>query len=178
MESSIARWIHRLDGWSPSRRSSRKRSLQWDTNRGERFRREARSAGVLSHPNIVTIHDFSDTGDPMFIAMEFVEGRTLAEAMSSGALPLEMTLGVLRSASDALDYAHAQHIVHRDIKPANFLINKNGRLKITDFGIAKFPIATRVLPARGCWWEPRSICRRSRFQKGTSPAGRISSRWR
>jgi serine/threonine protein kinase len=103
----------------------------------ERFRREARSAGNLSHPNIVTVHDFSDSGDPMFIAMEFVEGRTLAEHMSSGPLPTDFILGVLRSAADALDYAHAQHIVHRDVKPANFLITKSGRLKITDFGIAK-----------------------------------------
>jgi len=115
----------------------------------ERFRREARSAGVLSHPNIVTIHDFSDSGDPMFIAMEFVEGRTLAEAMSSGALPLDMVLGVLRSASDALDYAHAQHIVHRDIKPANFLIDKSGRLKITDFGIAKLLDSDEGLTSTG-----------------------------
>ncbi len=103
----------------------------------ERFRREARSAGNLSHPNIVTVHDFSDSGDPMFIAMEFVEGRTLAEHMSNGPLPTDFILGVLRSAADALDYAHAQHIVHRDVKPANFLITTSGRLKITDFGIAK-----------------------------------------
>jgi serine/threonine protein kinase len=103
----------------------------------ERFRREARAAGNLSHPNIVTVHDFSDSGDPMFIAMEFIEGRTLAEAMSRGPLALDFILGVLRSAADALDYAHLHHIVHRDIKPANFLINESGRLKITDFGIAK-----------------------------------------
>jgi serine/threonine protein kinase len=115
----------------------------------ERFRREARSAGVLSHPNIVTIHDFSDSGDPMFIAMEFVEGCTLAEAMSNGPLSIEMILGVLRSASDALDYAHAQHIVHRDIKPANFLINNNGRLKITDFGIAKILDSDEGLTSTG-----------------------------
>lgn len=103
----------------------------------ERFRREARSAGSLSHPNIVTIHDFNDSGDPMFIAMEFIEGRTLAQSMSGGPLPVEFILGVLRSAAEALDYAHARHIVHRDVKPANFLINISGHLKITDFGIAK-----------------------------------------
>jgi len=103
----------------------------------ERFRREARSAGNLSHPNIVTVHDFSDSGDPMFIAMEFVEGRTLAEMMLKGPLAMDFILGVLRSAADALDYAHARRIVHRDVKPANFLITEAGRLKITDFGIAK-----------------------------------------
>src|SRR5580692_4119820 len=84
----------------------------------ERFRREARSAGNLSHPNIVTIHDFSDTGDPMFIAMEFVEGRTLAEMMSRGPLTQDFILGVLRPAAEALDYAHARRIIHRDVKPA------------------------------------------------------------
>lgn len=115
----------------------------------ERFRREARSAGVLSHPNIVTVHDFSDSGDPMFIAMEFVEGRTLADFMSDGALALDFILGVLRSAAGALDYAHAQRIVHRDVKPANFLIDKNGRLKITDFGIAKMLDSEEGLTSTG-----------------------------
>jgi eukaryotic-like serine/threonine-protein kinase len=115
----------------------------------ERFRREARAAGNLSHPNIVTVHDFSDSGDPMFIAMEFVEGRTLAEAMSRGPLAVDFILGVLRSAADALDYAHVQHIVHRDIKPANFLINQSGRLKITDFGIAKMLDSDEGLTSTG-----------------------------
>ena len=115
----------------------------------ERFRREARSAGNLSHPNIVTVHDFSDTGDPMFIAMEFVEGRTLAEKMSSGPLDLDFIRGVLRSAADALDYAHSHMIVHRDVKPANFLITTSGRLKITDFGIAKMLDSEEGLTSTG-----------------------------
>ncbi len=115
----------------------------------ERFRREARSAGNLSHPNIVTVHDFSDTGDPMYIAMEFVEGRTLAAAMSGGPLPLDFILKVLRAAAGALDYAHTQHIVHRDVKPANFLIDKSDRLKITDFGIAKILDSEEGLTSTG-----------------------------
>jgi serine/threonine protein kinase len=115
----------------------------------ERFRREARSAGNLSHPNIVTVHDFSDTGDPMFIAMEFVEGRTLAEKMSSGPLDLDFIRDVLRSAADALDYAHSHMIVHRDVKPANFLITTGGRLKITDFGIAKMLDSEEGLTSTG-----------------------------
>ncbi len=102
-----------------------------------RFRREARSAGSLSHPNIVTIHEFNDTGDVMFIAMEFVDGQTLAQRMNEPKLPLGFVLSTVRSAADALDFAHASNIVHRDVKPANFLITKQGLLKITDFGIAK-----------------------------------------
>jgi serine/threonine protein kinase len=102
-----------------------------------RFRREARSAGSLSHPNIVTIHEFDDSGDPMFIAMEFIDGQTLAKAMCGGRLPSKFILKVLQSAADALDYAHSHNIVHRDVKPANFLIDKSGHLKIADFGVAK-----------------------------------------
>jgi serine/threonine protein kinase len=115
----------------------------------ERFRREARSAGNLSHPNIVTVHDFSDTGDPMFIAMEFIQGRTLAELMSDGPLQLDFIIKILRSAADALDYAHAHHVVHRDVKPANFLIDELGRLKITDFGIAKMLDSDESLTSTG-----------------------------
>lgn len=103
----------------------------------ERFRREARSAGNLSHPNIVTIHEFNDSGDVMFIAMEFIDGQTLAQKMSEPRLPLGFILSTVKSAADALDFAHASNIVHRDVKPANFLITKQGNLKITDFGIAK-----------------------------------------
>ena len=103
----------------------------------ERFRREARSAGSLSHPNIVTIHEFNDSGEVMFIAMEYVDGQTLAERMSQPKLPIPFVLSTVRSAADALDFAHASNIVHRDVKPANFLITKQGNLKITDFGIAK-----------------------------------------
>ncbi|MDP8990253.1 MAG: serine/threonine protein kinase [Acidobacteriota bacterium] len=104
----------------------------------ERFRREARSAGILSHPNIVTIHDFSESGDIMFIAMEFIQGQTLGEKMAgSGPLPLDLVLPVVRGAADALDYAHANNIVHRDVKPANLMLTASGTVKVTDFGIAK-----------------------------------------
>ena len=104
----------------------------------ERFRREARSAGNLSHPNIVTIHEFNDSGEIMFIAMEFIQGQTVAEKMAeSGPLPLDLVLSVVRSSGEALDYAHANGIIHRDVKPANFMLTANGQVKVTDFGIAK-----------------------------------------
>jgi len=104
----------------------------------ERFRREARSAGILSHPNIVTIHDFSESGDIMFIAMEFIQGQTLGEKMAAGGpLPSDLVLTAVSGAADALDYAHANHVVHRDVKPANLMLTANGQVKVTDFGIAK-----------------------------------------
>jgi serine/threonine-protein kinase len=104
----------------------------------ERFRREARSAGNLSHPNIVTIHEFNDSGEIMFIAMELIQGQTLAERMAKGGpMPLNLVLAVLSSSADALDYAHANGIIHRDIKPANFMLIAGGQVKVTDFGIAK-----------------------------------------
>ena len=104
----------------------------------ERFRREARSAGNLSHPNIVTIHEFNDSGEIMFIAMELIQGQSLADRMAdSSPLPLNLVLAVLGSSADALDYAHANGIVHRDVKPANFMLTASGQVKVTDFGIAK-----------------------------------------
>src|SRR5665213_118591 len=115
----------------------------------ERFHREARTAGMLSHPNIVTVYEFSDTGDVMFIAMEYVDGETLAQKMRDGALPLDFTLAVTRAASEALDFAHAHHIVHRDVKPGNFMISKDGHLKMADFGIAKILDAEVGLTSTG-----------------------------
>jgi len=104
----------------------------------ERFRREARSAGNLSHPNIVTIHEFNDSGEIMFIAMELIQGQSLADRIAeSSPLPLNLVLAVIGSAADALDYAHANGIVHRDVKPANFMLTAGGQVKVTDFGIAK-----------------------------------------
>ena len=123
----------------------------------ERFRREARSAGILSHPNIVTIHEFNESPDGMFIAMEFVDGQTLGERMQGHRLPIPFVLTILRCAADALDYAHAYNIVHRDVKPANFLITKSGRLKITDFGIAKM-LDNVALTIPAWWWGLPSTC--------------------
>ena len=100
--------------------------------------REARSAGILSHPNIVTIYDMQEEGDLTYIAMEFVDGPTL-DALLSGPDPVRKkeVLRILREAAAGLDYAHHKGIVHRDIKPANIMLDNAGQVKITDFGIAK-----------------------------------------
>ncbi len=115
----------------------------------ERFHREARTAGMLSHPNIVTVYEFSDTGDVMFIAMEYIDGETLAQKMRDGPLPMDFTLTMMRAASEALDFAHAHHIVHRDVKPGNFMISKDGQLKMANFGIAKILDAEVGLTSTG-----------------------------
>jgi serine/threonine-protein kinase len=104
----------------------------------ERLFREARSAGILSHPGIVTIYDMEEHDDVAFIAMEFVDGPTLDQLLSKReALEPGRLMSILRQAAAALDYAHAKSIVHRDIKPANIMIASDGAVKITDFGIAK-----------------------------------------
>ncbi|HXB70656.1 MAG TPA: protein kinase [Candidatus Acidoferrales bacterium] len=104
----------------------------------ERLFREARSAGMLSHPGIVTIYDVEQQGDLAYIAMEYVDGPTLDQLLSEPeALGQEQMFSVLGQTAVALDYAHLKGIVHRDIKPANIMIAADGTAKITDFGIAK-----------------------------------------
>lgn len=104
----------------------------------ERLFREARSAGILSHPGIVTIYDVEQQGELAYIAMEYVDGPTLDHVLSQPeALPPERMFSVLAQTATALDYAHGKGIVHRDVKPANIMIAAGGTAKITDFGIAK-----------------------------------------
>ena len=104
----------------------------------DRLFREARSAGVLSHPNIVTIYDMDEVDGLAYIAMAYVNGPTLEKILASEA-PLSGAnmLRILRQTAAGLDYAHGRGIVHRDIKPANIMTDEDGAVKITDFGIAK-----------------------------------------
>ena len=105
-----------------------------------RFMREAQSAGILTHPNIVTIHDVVEASDEglAFIAMEYVRGTNL-KLMLQGEQPLTLrgVLDIIAQVGEALDYAHANRVIHRDVKPANILITAENRVKITDFGIAR-----------------------------------------
>ncbi|MGH9465632.1 MAG: serine/threonine-protein kinase, partial [Thermoanaerobaculia bacterium] len=106
--------------------------------RQERFEREFRSAGTLSHPNIVTVYDVGQEGSVSFIAMEYVPGESLEEVFKSGrVLSFKEIVDVLSQIASGLDYAHERSIVHRDIKPANILLTVDGQPKITDFGVAK-----------------------------------------
>jgi predicted Ser/Thr protein kinase len=108
-----------------------------DAKFAARFAQEARALAALSHPGIVTIHDFGQAGGFYFLLMEFVDGVNLRQAMQAGRFTPEQALAVVPPVCEALQYAHDHGIVHRDIKPENLLLDKDGRVKIADFGIAR-----------------------------------------
>jgi serine/threonine protein kinase len=109
-----------------------------DKNMLERFYREAQSAGGLQHPNIVTIYDMGDEGGVPYIAMELIEGENLEQLISRRTpIPLSLKIVYATQACSAFDYAHKRGIVHRDIKPGNIMVNKDGTVKVVDFGIAR-----------------------------------------
>jgi len=111
----------------------------------ERFYREARSAGTLQHPNIITIYELGEDGDTPFIAMEFLEGESLEKVIERrSVLTIAQKVGFMVPVCRALDFAHKRGVVHRDIKPANVMITKDGDVKVVDFGIARLMDASHT----------------------------------
>ena len=112
-------------------------SLAADPAFAERFNREARVLARLSHPNIVTVHDFGQSGGFFYLLMEFVDGVNLRQAMRAGRFTPQQAMLLVPKICEALQFAHDEGILHRDIKPENILLDIRGRVKIADFGIAK-----------------------------------------
>jgi serine/threonine protein kinase len=110
-----------------------------DPGFAERFAREARTLARLSHPGIVTVHDSGQVSGQYYFIMEFVDGLNLRELLnrSEGRVDSQQALRIVMAVCDALDYAHEEGVIHRDIKPENILLDRQGRVKIADFGLAK-----------------------------------------
>ncbi|MBL8216683.1 MAG: serine/threonine protein kinase [Bryobacterales bacterium] len=131
----------------------------------DRLFREARSAGILKHPGIVTIYDIQEQGDFCYVFMEYVDGPSLEKLMSQEALANHRVLDILQQTAVAMDYAHSKGIVHRDIKPGNIMLDSSGTVKITDFGVAKFTSQqatnTGVLLGTPSYMSPEQISDRA-----------------
>jgi TolB-like protein/Tfp pilus assembly protein PilF len=111
--------------------------LSSDPDRRERFDREARAISSLNHPHICILHDVGHQDGTSYLVMEYLEGETLADRLTKGALPIDLVLRYAIEIADALDAAHAAGIVHRDLKPTNIFVTKRGQTKVLDFGLAK-----------------------------------------
>jgi serine/threonine protein kinase len=130
-----------------------------DTIRLERFEREAQVVAALNHPNIVTVHAIEREGETLFMAMEYLQGRVLAEVIPRSGLPLGRVLTIATQIVDALVGAHGHGVVHRDLKPGNVMVLDGDRVKILDFGLAKLrdPSDAATLPTRELTGEGRIV---------------------
>ena len=128
-----------------------------DAQFAERFTREAQALAALNHPNIVTIYDFGQAGGFYYLLMEYVDGLNLRQLLGTRKFTPEEALAIVPPLCDALQFAHDQGIVHRDIKPENLLLDKAGRVKVADFGVARILSAANGGGATGTTGMPQSL---------------------
>ncbi|MBP9944756.1 MAG: serine/threonine protein kinase, partial [Vicinamibacteria bacterium] len=112
-------------------------ALGSDNENKERFLREARAAAQLNHPNIITVFDFGQADNELYMAMELLEGKDLKELITAASLTFDQKLNIMEQVADGLAYAHGRDVVHRDLKPGNIHVQPNGQVKILDFGLAR-----------------------------------------
>jgi serine/threonine protein kinase len=145
--------------------------LTWDQEFVQRFLHEARTAARLKHPNIVTIHDVAQVKGYQFIAMEHLEGHSLAEIIRrEEPLPMERAVRILDQIAQALDYAHAQALIHRDVKPGNVIVSPHDHATLTDFGIAKALAGTRLTRSGTMLGTPSYMAPEQVKQQSIGPA--------
>ncbi len=111
-------------------------ALNHDPEAKKRFLREAQAAAILDHPAICPVYEVDEAGGEMFLAMAFIEGRSLKDRIAEGRLPLVEVVGIAGQVAEGLKAAHERGVIHRDIKPANIMLSREGQVRITDFGLA------------------------------------------
>jgi len=133
-----------------------------DDDRVARFEREARAVAALSHPGIAVLYELGEIDNTRYLAMEYVEGRSLQEQLAAGPLSIDCVADYTIQIADALEHAHGRGILHRDIKPANIMVTPEGRVKLLDFGLAKLlggrDETCSALTAPGNWMGTLQYC--------------------
>jgi pimeloyl-ACP methyl ester carboxylesterase len=144
-----------------------------ESEHGSRLRREAKALAALNHPNILTIYEIGDAHGGPFLALEWVGGGSLADLVRSGPLPVDAFVRVAGAAADALAAAHGRGIVHRDVKPGNVLLTEDGRVKLADFGLARFSEADDVTRSSGLWGTVAYMSPEQLRGEAPGPAGDV-----
>jgi serine/threonine protein kinase len=156
-----------------------------DSDFVQRFRREARLARLLKHPNVVTVYDIIDEQGSLYIVMELVDGVSLDRLLKDGPLPPERVAAIARQIASALDFAHSHDVVHRDVKPSNILIGPDDHVTLTDFGLARAATASSLTsgqmlgtPGYLCAQAAEARRKAASTESGTSALSSVLSLWR